>query len=108
MHVLPVHSLLFIPFTGENVLVPDALMQELADLQSAHALLLRHFERALQTRSKAQEEFIAFLRQQLPGAVPLDCNIHLAFEILKKEEEISLFSVQYLKNVSIILPGEVR
>ena len=89
------------------LVIPDELVRKLADLRSAYALLLMRFERALQSSSQAQEDFVAFLRHLLQGAVPTDCNFRSAFEILK-EEEISLFNIQYLKNVSSMLPDDVR
>ena len=96
-----------VPGVQPELVVPDELVMKLANLRSAYALLLMRFERALQSSSEAQEDFVAFLRHLLQGAVPSDCNVRLAFEILK-EEEISLFNIQYLKNVSSILPDDVR
>ena len=95
-------------FAGaKTCILPDELVRKLADLRTAYALLLWEFEKALQSNSKAQEDFVAFLRQLLEGAVPTDCNFCSAFDILKKEE-ISLFNIHYLKGISSILPNDVR
>ena len=87
-----------------ELVVPDELVIKLADLRSAYALLLMRFERAIQSSSEAQENFVAFLRHLLQ--VPTDCNFCSAFEILKTE--IFLFNIHYLKKVSSMLPDDIR
>ena len=94
-------------FTGQKVVVPDALVEELADLRAAYATLLMRFERELERSSEAQEDFVAFLRKLLRGAISSDCDFHSALEILI-DNEVSLFNIHYLKHASIVLPEEVR
>ena len=90
-----------------EVPVPDELLQKLTDLRCEYALLLIRIKRAIQNSSQAEENFIQFFLQELvEGDIPSDCNLHSAFEILKKEE-ISLFNINVLKNVSTLLPGDV-
>ena len=94
-------------FAEEVVIVPEVLVEELAQLRIDYASLLTDFERALECSTQAQRDSIVFLRKLLRGAVSLDCSFQSAFEILT-EKEFCLFNIYYLKGISQKLPESIR
>ena len=68
-----------------------------------YALLLMHFEKALQSTLEAQENFVAFLQQLLDDAVPIDSKFCSA--ILRKEE-IPLFNILSMHDLYIVIRNE--
>ena len=90
----------------QQVEVPDALVEELADLRIAFAKLIRNYEKQLHNSPEAQEEFVAFLPRLFHRAVE-DHSFQSHFNILV-EEEVSLFNIFYLKQLCSIFPEDVR
>ena len=93
-------------FSETSVVVPEALLEELAELRFAFAKLLRKYEKQLLKSSKAQEEFVKFLPRLFHRAVD-DHSFQSHFNTLV-EEELSLFNIFYLKRICAIFPKDVR
>ena len=89
------------------VIVSEVLVEELAQLRGDYASLLMNFEEALECSTQAQKDSIVFLRKLLQGAVSLDSSFHSAFEILT-DKEFCLFNIYYLKEISEILPEDIK
>ena len=87
--------------------IPNALVEELADLRIAYAKLLRNYEEKLRKSPEAQEEFVKFLPRLLRGRnVSSDQTFQFLFDKLI-EEEVSLFNIHYLKQICGIFPEDV-
>ena len=86
--------------------VPDALIEELADLRIAFAKLIRNYEKLLHNSPETQEEFVAFLPRLFRRAVE-DHSFQSHFNTIV-EEEVSLFNIFYLKQLCSIFPEDVR
>ena len=92
--------------SGEQVDVPEALVEELAGLRFAFAYLLYRYENELHNSPEAQEEFVKFLPRLFHRPVE-DHSFQSHFNTLV-EEEVSLFNIFYLKQLCIIFPKDVR
>ena len=92
--------------TIECVPVPEALVEELADMRFAFAKLIYSYEEELQKSPQAQEKFVKFLPRLFRRAVD-DHSFQSHFNTLV-EEEVSLFNTHYLKQVCTIFPEDVR
>ena len=88
------------------MVVPEALVEELAGLRFAFAKLLRNYEKKLRHSPEAQEEFVEFLPRLFHRAVE-DHSFQSHFDTLI-EEEVSLFNIFYLKRICGIFPEDVR
>ena len=93
-------------FPEEQVVVPDELVEELADLRVAFAMLLRNYEKELHSSTEAQEEFVAFLPKLFRRGGSSDHSFKSSFDKLV-EEKVSLFNVHYLKRICIIFPEDI-
>ena len=90
------------------MVVPNELMEELADLRSAFAKLLRNYEKELLNSSEAQAKFVALLPRLLHnGGNNSDSNFKSLFDKLV-EEKVSLFNIHYLKRACNVFPEDVR
>ena len=90
------------------MIVPDALVKELATLRYGFAKLLRNYEKQLRYSPEAQEEFVEFLPRLFPN-VPSSSehsNFQSAFNKFV-EEEVSLFNTHYLKRICDIFPENI-
>ena len=92
--------------SGEQIFVPDALLEELGDLRIGYAMLLYNYEKQLHNRPEAQEEFVKFLPRLFRRAVE-DHSFQSHFNTLV-EEEVSLLNIFYLKRICSIFPEDVR
>ena len=90
----------------ECVVVPEALVEELADLRFAFAKLIYNYEKQLHCSPEAQEEFVKFLPRLFHRAVE-DDSFQPHFNSLI-EKEVSLFNIFYLKRICHIFPEDVR
>ena len=86
--------------------VPEALVEELADLRFAFANLIYCYEEELQKSPEAQEKFVKFLPRLFHKAID-DSSFQSHFNTLV-EEEVSLFNTHYLKQLCTIFPEDVR
>ena len=73
----------------EHVVVPDALVKELATLRFGFAKLLRNYEKQLRHSPEAQEEFVEFLPRLFPN-VTEHSSFQSAFNTLVEEEVVAL------------------
>ena len=89
----------------ECVVVPEALVEELADLRFAFANLIYSYEEELQKSPEAQEKFVKFLPHLFHRAVE-DHSFQSHFKTLI-EKEVSLFNTHYLKRICGIYPEDV-
>ena len=89
----------------ERVIVPEALVKELADLRFAFAKLLHNYRKKLHSSPEAQEEFTEFLPRLFPSGE--NCRFQSLFEKLI-EEQVSLFNTHYLKQLCDIFPVNIR
>ena len=105
-HLLTRHSVILAISGLECVVVPEALVEELADLRFAFAKLLRNYEKQLRHSPEAQEEFVEFLPHLFHRAVE-DHSFQSHFKTLI-EKEVSLFNTHYLKRICTIFPEDVR
>ena len=102
------HTLLYMYYTGAHVVVPDELVEELADLRIAIAMLLRNYEKELLNSSEAQAELIALLpRLFRKKGSSSDPDFKSNFDKLV-EEKVSLFNIHYLKSIRSTFPEDVR
>ena len=92
--------------SGQQIDVPEALVEELAGLRFAFANLLYRYENELHHSPEAQEEFVKFLPRLFRRAVE-DHSFQSHFNTLV-EEEVSLFNIFYLKQLCSIFPEDVR
>ena len=92
----------------ERVVVPDALVKELATLRFGFAKLLRNYEKQLQRSPEAQEEFVEFLPRLFPNVTSSSeqSSFQSAFNKCV-EEEVSLFNTHYLKRICDIFPEDI-
>ena len=95
-------------FTAEEVVVPDTLLEELADLRVAFAQLLCKYEKELRNSPDAQEEFVEFLPRLLRNrkGFSSDQSFQSNFDKLI-DEEVSLFNIHYLKRICSIFSEEI-
>ena len=96
-------------FTGEHcvIIVPEALMKELAGLRFAFTKLLRNYEKQLRHSPEAQEEFVKFTTQLFHREISENRSFQLHFNTLV-EQEVSLFNTYHLKQFCTIFPEDVR
>ena len=92
--------------SGEQIEVPDSLVEELADLRMAFAMLLYNYENELKNSPEAQEKCVAYLSRFFRRAVE-DRSFQSYFNTLI-EEEVSLFNIHYLKQLCSVFPEDVR
>ena len=90
------------------MVVPDALVKELATLRFGFAKLLRNYEKQLHHSLEAQEEFFEFMPRLFPNVTSSSehSNFQSAFNKFV-EEEVSLFNTHYLKQVCDIFPEDI-
>ena len=88
------------------MVVPETLVEELADLRFAFANLIYSYEEELKKSPEAQEKFVKFLPRLFHRAVE-DHSFQSHFNTLV-EEEVSLFNIFYLKQLCSIYPDDVR
>ena len=93
-------------FSGEQVVVPDELVEELADLRVAFAMLQRKYEKELHSSPEAQEELVAFLPKLFRKVGCSDHSFKSSFDKLV-EGKVSLFNIHYLKRICIIFPEDI-
>ena len=105
-HLLTTHSVILAISGLECVVVPEALVEELAELRFAFAKLLRNYEKKLRHSPEAQEEFVEFLPRLFHRAIG-DHSFQSHFNTLA-EEQVSLFNIFYLKQLCTIFPEDVR
>ena len=99
---------LHVYYTGARVVVPNELVEELADLQVAFAKLIRNYEKELLNSSEAQDELVALMpRLFRKGGSSLDSDFKSNFNKLV-EEKVSLFNIHYLKSIRSTFPEDVR
>ena len=91
----------------ERVIVPEALVEELADLRIAFAKLLRNYEKKLQSSPEAQEEFIEFVPRLFPRGLNIKNRRFQSLFDKLIEEEVSLFNTHYLKQLCYIFPEDI-
>ena len=86
------------------VVVPEALVEELAVLRISFANLTCSFEEEVKKSPESQEKFVKLLSRLFCKTID-DCRSY--FEILV-EEELSFFNTHYLKQLCTTFPEDVR
>ena len=94
-------------FPGERLIVPDALVKELADLRFEFAKLVRNYENELRKSPQAQEVFVNFMPRLFRKSTRENGSFQSHYNTLV-EEYISLFNIHYLRRICDILPQGVR
>ena len=90
------------------MVVPEALVQELATLRVAFAKLIRSYEKQLRKSPEAQEEFVEFLPRLFPNVTSSSSGLSFNSAFNKfVEEEVSLFNTHYLKQIRDIFPEDI-
>ena len=87
------------------MVVPEALVEELADLRCAFANLICCYEEELQKSPEAQEKFVKFLPRLFHKAIDYH-SFQSHFDALI-EKEVSIFNTHYLKQLCTIFPEDV-
>ena len=77
-------------------IVPETLVEELAELRIAFAKLLHNYEKQLRSSPEAKEEFVDFLPRLFHKPVE-NHSFQSCFNTLV--EEVSLFNIFYLKRI---------
>ena len=91
------------------VVVPDALVEELASLRISYSKLLLQYQEEMKNSPKAREVFVNLV----PGILNLgkyrgsDCDFEAYFDMLVNNE-VSLFNVYYLKRICDEFPSDIR
>ena len=93
-------------YVGEQFIVPDELLKELAHLRVAFARFLRWYKKELLSSSEAQEEFVETLPGLLRRSLGPDRSFQSCFNTLV-EKEVSLFNITYLKQICEIFPDNI-
>ena len=105
-HLLTRHSVILTVSCLERVVVPEALVEELAALRFAFANLIYSYKEELTKSSEAQEKFVNFLPNLFHKAVEIH-SFQSHFNTLV-EEEVSPFNIFYLKRLCSIFPEDIR
>ena len=88
----------------EQIIVPDSLLKELTSLRISYAILLSQYIGEIPTES--QRKFIKIVPTVLSRPLSSDLDTQSYFDTLVKEE-VSLFNVNYLKQICVIFPKDV-
>ena len=91
---------------GEQLIVSDKLLKELAGLRLSYARFLREYKKVIQSSAEAQEEFVEMLPEVIHRELGPDHNFQSYFSILK-DEEVSLFNITYLELFCDYFPDDV-
>ena len=95
-------------FVGEQVIVPDELVEELADLRFNFAELLHSYEKEIRNSVEAQEEFVTFLPKLFRREENLSHSLNFQSYFNWLEEKVSLFNIHYLRRLCSKFPEDVR
>ena len=95
------------PPVGEQFVVPDELLEGLADLRVEYANLLFEYKNVLESSPEAQKKFVDTLPGLLGRSLGPDHSFQSYFNKLVYEE-VSLFNITYLKSLCHIFPADVR
>ena len=95
------------PPAGEQFVVSDELLEDLADLRVEYASLLYEYKNVLECSPEAQKKFVELLPGLIGRSLGPDCNFQSYFNKLI-DEEVSLFNITYLKKLCRIFPADVR
>ena len=89
------------------MIVPEVLVEQLADLRFAFAKLHHNYRKKLQSSPEAQEEFIEFLPRLFPRGLNIESHSFQSLFNKLIEEEVSLFNTHYLKQLCTIFPEDI-
>ena len=92
---------------GEQFVVSDELLEDLADLRVDYASLLYEYKNVLESSPEAQKKFVDTLPGLLGRSLGPDHSFQSCFNKFV-DEEVSLFNITYLKNLCRIFPADVR
>ena len=95
------------PPAGEQFVVSDELLEDLADLRVDYASLLYEYKSVLESSPEAQKKFVELLPGLLGRSLGPDRSFQSYFNKLV-DEEVSLFNITYLKKLCRIFPADVR
>ena len=95
------------PPAGEQFVVSDELLEDLAELRVDYASLLYEYKNVLESSPEAQKKFVELLPGLLGRSLGPDHSFQSYFSTLI-DEEVSLFNITYLKKLCHIFPADVR
>ena len=90
----------------QPTIVPEPLLEELADLRVKYARLLRSYKKEVQKSPEALEEFVETVQTVLDRRTS-ERIFQSLFDTFV-EEEVSIFNTFYLKKFCDIFPEDVR
>ena len=96
-----------IPPAGEQFVVSDDLLEDLANLRVDYASLLCEYKNVLESSPEAQKKFVDTLPGLLGRSLGPDHSFQSYFNKLV-DEEVSLFNITYLKQLCRIFPADVK
>ena len=91
------------PPAGEQFVVPDELLENLAGLRVDYARLLCEYKNVLESSRIARKKFVDTLPWLLGRSLGPDHSFRSYFNKLV-DEEVSLFNIAYLKELCRIFP----
>ena len=95
------------PPAGEQLVVPDELLENLVGLRVDYAKLLCEYKNVLKSSRNARNKFVELLPGLLGRSLGPDHSFQLYFSKLV-DEEVSLFNITHLKELCRILPANAR
>ena len=92
---------------GEQFVVSDEILEDLAELRVNYASLLYEYKNVLESSPEAKKKFVEFLPGLLGRSLGPDHSFQSYFNKLV-DEEVSLFNITYLKQLCHIFPADVK
>ena len=89
-----------------QIVVPDELLEDLANLREDYASFLCEYKNVLESSPEAQKKFVDTLPGLLGRSLGPDHSFQSYFNIYV-DEELSLFNINYLKTFCYIFPADV-
>ena len=90
-----------------QIVVPDELLEDLANLREDYASFLCEYKNVLESSPEAQKKFVGTLPKLLGRTLGPDHSFQSYFNILV-DEEVPLFDITYLEMFCIFFPADVR
>ena len=101
------HSRRITPGQEVQIVVPDELLEDLANLRVGYASFLYEYKNVLESSLEAQKKFVDTLPRLLRRSLGPDHSFQSYFNKLVNDE-VSLFNINFLKTLCNRFPADVR
>ena len=92
--------------SGERLVVPDELLEDLAKLRVQYASFVYEYKKVVESSPEAKKKFVELLPMIVHRSFGSDHNFESYFNKLV-DEEVSLFNIVYLQNLCSLFPTDV-